>query len=291
MARPFVVKKSPIHGKGVFATRRIPKGTRLIEYKGERISWEEADRRYDDSIQPHHTFLFAVDDKVVIDAGVRGNDARWINHSCDPNCEAVDEDGRIFIETIRDIEPGEELTYDYSYILDEPHTAAVRARYPCRCGSPKCRGTILGNKRRFRAQLAREERRLRAERRAARGGSRKGATKRRSAQGRGAAKRAGGRRSSSKRATANRSTSGRGATKRATTRRGGTKGSATNRSAGKRSTTRRSSTTRSAAKRTTTKRATTKRATTTRGTATRGTARRSTTKRGTTKRSATKRRA
>ena len=159
MPRLFQVRSSKIHGKGVFATRRIPKGTRLIEYRGERISWEEADRRYDDDIQPHHTFLFAVDDETVIDGGRRGNDARWINHSCDPNCEAVDEDGRIFIETIRDIERGEELTYDYSYILDEPHTAKVKARYPCRCGSPRCRGTILGNKRRFREQLAREERR------------------------------------------------------------------------------------------------------------------------------------
>src|SRR5690606_42149415 len=102
-----------------------------------------------------------------IDGGRYGNDARWINHSCDPNCEAVEEDGRIFIETIRDIEPGEELTYDYSYILDEPHTAAVKARYPCYCGSPKCRGTILGHNRRCRERMAREGRRLRPERRSA----------------------------------------------------------------------------------------------------------------------------
>ena len=280
MPRPFQVRRSKIHGKGVFATRRIPKGTRLIEYKGERISWEEADRRYDDDIQPHHTFLFAVDDKTVIDGGRYGNDARWINHSCDPNCEAVDEDGRIFIETIRDIEPGEELTYDYSYILDEPHTAAVKARYPCRCGSPKCRGTILGNKRRFRAQLAREERKLRAERRAARRGSRKGATKKRGAQGRGAAKRAGGRRSSN-RATANRRATGRSASKRSGTRRGAAKGSTTRRTASKESTTTRGTARRSAARRGATKR----------GTAKRGASKRTTAKRRTTKRSATKRRA
>ena len=259
MARPFVVKKSPIHGKGVFATRRIPKGTRLIEYKGERISWEEADRRYDDSIQPHHTFLFAVDDKVVIDAGVRGNDARWINHSCDPNCEAVDEDGRIFIETIRDIEPGEELTYDYSYILDEPHTAAVKARYPCYCGSPKCRGTILGDKRRFRAQLAREERRLRAERRAARRGAGKSSAKKRGAKGRSTAKRAGARRSTTGRTATSRSAAGRGATKRATTTRGTTKRGATRRATTKRRTTKRGAAKRSATKRTTAKRTTAKR--------------------------------
>jgi hypothetical protein len=244
MPRPFVVKRSRIHGKGVFATRRIPKGTRLIEYKGERISWEEADRRYDDSIQPHHTFLFAVDDDVVIDAGVRGNDARWINHSCDPNCEAVDEDGRIFIETIRDIAPGEELTYDYSYILDEPHTAAVKARYPCRCGSPRCRGTILGNKRRFRAQLAREERRQRAERRAAKQRSTKGSTKKRGAQGRGATKQAGGRRSTAKGGAKKRSAARRGATKRSATRRSAKKRGATDRGTAKRSATKRGAKTR-----------------------------------------------
>src|SRR5690606_5931719 len=97
-----------------------------------------------------------------------------------PNCEAVDEDGRIFIEAIRDIERGEELTYDYSYILDEPHTAKVKARYPCHCGSPRCRGTILGNKRRFREQLAREERQVKAERRRAKktGAKKRGASKR-----------------------------------------------------------------------------------------------------------------
>jgi len=261
MPRPFQVRRSKIHGKGVFATRRIPKGTRLIEYKGERISWEEADRRYDDDIQPHHTFLFAVDDKTVIDGGRYGNDARWINHSCDPNCEAVDEDGRIFIETIRDIEPGEELTYDYSYILDEPHTAAVKARYPCRCGSPKCRGTILGNKRRFREKLAREERRLRAERRAAKRGAKKGSTKKRGAQGRGTTKRAGSRRGATKRAA--RSTARRSSAKRSNAKRAATK---------RRSTTKRSTAKRGAAKRSTTKR--------------RSTVKRSTAKRGATKRGA-----
>lgn len=227
MPRPFQVRSSKIHGKGVFATRRIPKGTRLIEYRGERISWEEADRRYDDDIQPHHTFLFAVDDETVIDGGSRGNDARWINHSCDPNCEAVDEDGRIYIEAIRDIEPGEELTYDYSYILDEPHTAKVKARYPCHCGSPRCRGTILGNKRRFREELARSERRLKAERRAAKRGSRKGSTKKRGAQGRGTAKRAGSRRGTTKRATTKRATTKRSTARQAATKRSGTKRGAT----------------------------------------------------------------
>ena len=145
---PFEVRNSPIQGKGGFAKRLIRKGERIIEYKGERISWEEADERYDDENQDrHHTFLFEVDDDTVIDAGVRGNAAKYINHSCDPNCEAVTEHGHVFIEAIRDIPKGAELFYDYSYILDEPHTAKVKKRYPCWCGSRKCRGTILGKKR------------------------------------------------------------------------------------------------------------------------------------------------
>ena len=96
---------------------------------------------------PHHTFLFAIDDDVVIDAAVGGNAARWINHSCDPNCDAVIEDGRIWIETIRDVEPGEELAYDYAYVLPERHTPAAKRRFPCHCGAAGCRGTILAKKR------------------------------------------------------------------------------------------------------------------------------------------------
>lgn len=139
---------SGVHGRGAFATEWITAGTRIIEYAGERITPEEADRRDpDDAPGPHHTFLFAIDDDVVIDAGVGGNDARWINHSCDPNCDAVIEDGRIWIEAIRDIAPGEELAYDYAYELKERHTPAAKRRYPCRCGAARCRGTILAKKR------------------------------------------------------------------------------------------------------------------------------------------------
>jgi len=142
------VRGSPIHGKGVFARARIPAGTRLLEYRGERISHEEGDARYpwEDGV-PHHTFLFMLDDEVVIDGGRRGNMARWINHSCDPNCEAWIEDGRISFYTRRAIRPGEELTFDYHLVTPERHTAAVKRRYPCRCGAPNCRGTLLGKKR------------------------------------------------------------------------------------------------------------------------------------------------
>jgi SET domain-containing protein len=140
----FEIRRSPIQGVGAFAVRRIRKGARVIEYTGERISPEEADRRYDDdAMERHHTFLFTVDDDTVVDAAVGGNDARFINHSCDPNCEAVIEDGRIWIEAIRTIEPGQELVYDYQYERSGPFRAAWRELYACHCGAPSCRGTIL----------------------------------------------------------------------------------------------------------------------------------------------------
>ena len=119
-----------------------------MEYRGERITPREADLRYpDDSGGEYHTFLFQIDDDVVIDASRGGNLARWINHSCEPNCDAVVDDGRIFIETIRDIEAGEELTYDYMFVLEERHTPARKRLYPCTCGAPGCRGTMLARKR------------------------------------------------------------------------------------------------------------------------------------------------
>jgi uncharacterized protein len=126
----------------------LPKGTRLMEYLGERISHEEADERYAEEHETSpHTMLFAVDDEVVIDATKRGNAARWINHSCSPNCEAVEEEGHIFIETRRPVADGEELTYDYNLVLEEAHTAAVKRAHACFCGTRRCRGTLLGRKR------------------------------------------------------------------------------------------------------------------------------------------------
>lgn len=146
--RLFEIRQSPIQGLGAFATRRIPAGTRLVEYAGARLTPVEADARYHDVPgERHHTFLFAIDDAWVIDAAVGGNDARWINHSCDPNCDAVVDGGRIWIETIRDVEPGEELAYDYAYVLEERHTRARKKLFPCHCGSTLCRGTMLARKR------------------------------------------------------------------------------------------------------------------------------------------------
>src|SRR3954453_3368196 len=138
----FELMPSPIQGRGAFAVRKIRKGTRIIEYTGERISQEEADRRYDDEkMERHHTFLFTLDDDTVVDAAVDGNDSRFINHSCDPNTEAVIEDGRIYIEAIRTIYPGEELLYDYQYERTDETTEADEKLYVCRCGAPNCRGT------------------------------------------------------------------------------------------------------------------------------------------------------
>jgi uncharacterized protein len=140
------VRHSDIHGTGVFAARRIPKGTWIIEYEGERISHEEADRRYDDdAMEEHHTFLFSLDETECIDATHGGNDARFINHSCDPNCEAlwVPKEREIWICAMRDIGKGEELTYDYAYEIDGETPEHAFAKYPCRCGTNKCRGTIV----------------------------------------------------------------------------------------------------------------------------------------------------
>src|SRR4051812_33614108 len=140
----FELRTSEIQGTGAFAIRTIKKGTRIVEYLGQRISWRTADKRYDDdTMGRHHTFLFTVDDKTVIDAGVKGNDARFLNHSCDGNCEAINDRKRIFIDARRSIKAGEELLYDYQYERTEDTTPEDEKLYVCRCGSPKCRGSIL----------------------------------------------------------------------------------------------------------------------------------------------------
>ena len=140
----FELRQSSIQGRGGFAIRPIRKGTRIIEYTGQRISHDEADKRYDDgAMGRHHTFLFSIDKSTVIDAAVDGNEARFINHSCAPNCEAIDEKKRIYIEAIRNIAPGEELTYDYAYERDGTEDEDWERIYVCKCGAPTCRGTIL----------------------------------------------------------------------------------------------------------------------------------------------------
>jgi SET domain-containing protein len=140
----FEVRRSGIHGRGAYATGHIPKGTRVVEYLGDRITHEQADARYEAKGQDDgHTFLFVVSSRVVIDAGVSGNDARFINHSCNPNCDTVIERERVFIESVRDIEPGEELAYEYGLTWETTDDPEELANYVCRCGAAGCRGTML----------------------------------------------------------------------------------------------------------------------------------------------------
>ncbi len=155
MARNIHVRRSAIHGNGVFAATNIPAGTRLVEYKGRVMTHRQADNLYDGSSETGHTFLFTLNDKYIIDANVDGNEARWINHGCSPNCMAVleeDEKGRlardrVFIESKRDIKAAEELIYNYGIVLEERQTPRLKAVWACRCGSRKCTGTMLQPKR------------------------------------------------------------------------------------------------------------------------------------------------
>jgi uncharacterized protein len=148
----FEVRHSRVHGNGVFALRRIRKGTNIIEYLGERVSHELADARYaGKDPQDGHTFLFTVDAKTVIDAGVNGNEARFVNHGCDPNCQTVQMGQRIFIEAIRTIRPGEELAYDYRIQRDADDPADVDSIFACRCGARNCRGSMLVARRKKRS--------------------------------------------------------------------------------------------------------------------------------------------
>lgn len=146
--RRIQVRRSGIHGKGVFALVDIAKGEVVIEYKGEVISWPEALRRHPhDPEQPNHTFYFHIDDETVIDGKYKGNAAKWINHACKPNCEAEDVDGRIFIKALRRLKAGEELFFDYGLVIDERYTPALKKQYACYCGAKECRGTMLAPKR------------------------------------------------------------------------------------------------------------------------------------------------
>ncbi len=142
--RLYEIRKSSIQGRGVFAVRRIRPGQKIVEYAGERITNAEADRRYDEeNMSRHHTFLFTLDDETVVDGHSAGNDARYINHSCDPNCEAVIDEEHIWIYALRNIQPGAELAYDYQYERTGENDDDLEKFYVCRCGSPKCRGSIM----------------------------------------------------------------------------------------------------------------------------------------------------
>ncbi len=148
-ARKIAVRSSSVHGKGVFAARALAKGERIIEYTGERVSWPEALRRHPhDPSDPNHTFYFHLTDAVVIDAKYGGNSSRWINHACTPNCEADENEERVFITALRNIKAGDELFYDYGLMIDAPYTAKLKKEYECRCGTKNCRSTMLAPKKR-----------------------------------------------------------------------------------------------------------------------------------------------
>lgn len=159
-ALAFEIRESKLAGKGAFAIRPIQKGERLIEYVGERITHAMADERYDDdSMDEHHTFLFSVSSRTVIDATRDGNESRFINHSCDPNCETEVKQGRVYIFALRDIRVGEELAYDYGYERSGDETAKEERQYRCLCGTTKCRGSIM-------EPIAEYQKRVRAKQRA-----------------------------------------------------------------------------------------------------------------------------
>jgi SET domain-containing protein len=154
MPSKLATRRSQIHGNGMFATAPIAKGEKLIQYKGRLRSHDEVDRVYGAEDDNGHTFLFTLNDEYVIDANLDANSARWINHSCKPNCEAVfyeDESGdkrkdQVWIQSMRAIKPGEELSYNYGITLAERHTPALKKLWACKCGAKNCTGTMLQKK-------------------------------------------------------------------------------------------------------------------------------------------------
>ncbi|MFT4066684.1 SET domain-containing protein [Paraburkholderia sp.] len=143
MQRRVVVRRSPVHGQGVFALQALEPGERILEYKGDLIRWQRAVRQHQNEGTQGHTYFFGLSDGRVIDGGQRGNSARWLNHSCDANCEAIEIDDRVFIHASVAIAPGDELFLDYQLVTDEPADDEIRQCYICRCDAAGCRGTML----------------------------------------------------------------------------------------------------------------------------------------------------
>ncbi len=131
-----LVQSSGIHNKGVFARRDIPKGTYIMEYIGKKITNEEADRISEKEVENGVVYLFGLDEKWTIDGDIPENDMKYVNHSCEPNAESINEDDHIWVVALRDIKQGEEIVYDYC-LETEDHED-----HPCKCGSIKCTGFI-----------------------------------------------------------------------------------------------------------------------------------------------------
>ncbi len=142
-AKKYSVKKSSIHGSGVFAAKDIAEGEYILEYLGERISKEESNKRglareeYARKTGDGAVYIFELDDDFDIDGNVDYNDAKFINHACRTNCESLSEDGKIWVIATRGIKKGEELLYNYGYALEHFF------EHPCRCGFPECVGYIV----------------------------------------------------------------------------------------------------------------------------------------------------
>ena len=126
-------RPSSIHGLGGFAKISIAKGTSILEYQGERITKQESARR----CEANNVYIFALNQQEDIDGNVIWNPARYLNHSCSPNCEAVLDSDTIWLAASRDIEAGEELTFNYGFDLENYR------EYPCACGSANCVGFIV----------------------------------------------------------------------------------------------------------------------------------------------------
>ncbi|WP_345815157.1 SET domain-containing protein-lysine N-methyltransferase [Paraburkholderia sp. PREW-6R] len=141
--RRVIVRQSSIHGKGVFAMLPLAAGERVLRYKGEITTWRDAVRRHRREGVEGHTFLFGLSDGRVIDGSRGGNSARWLNHACAPNCEAIEDAGRIFIHTLRRIKAGEELFIEYFLATESAPDDDLRAQYACRCAAACCRHSML----------------------------------------------------------------------------------------------------------------------------------------------------
>ncbi|SDJ15602.1 hypothetical protein SAMN04487926_13550 [Paraburkholderia steynii] len=139
------VRRSSVHGNGVFAVRPFAAGERVLEYKGEIIAWRDAVRRRQREGVEGHTFLFGLSDGRVIDGNQGGNSERWLNHACTPNCETIEDAGRIFVHALRPIDAGEELLIDYLLAIDDPLNEDVKAQYACQCAAADCRRSMLAD--------------------------------------------------------------------------------------------------------------------------------------------------
>jgi SET domain-containing protein len=139
-----IVRRSSIHSRGVFARCHIPPGTRILEYTGEKITKAESERRAQARLARSRksgvaaVYIFNLNKKQDLDGSQASNTARLLNHSCDPNCEAFQTRGRIWLTAIRDIKEGEELTFNYGFDLENWD------EHICRCGTDRCVGFIVG---------------------------------------------------------------------------------------------------------------------------------------------------